>query len=89
MATKLNFIKDGSKWVCELNPTVPFVAQVRMKEKKDFTVYGYIEDMEPFSMFASDIYDNLLFKVDTVVAGVTVRMVAHSEILEAYMIEES
>ena len=86
MATKLNFTKDGSKWVCELNPAVPFTAQVQMKEKKDFTVYGFIGDMNPVSLFASGIYDNIIFQVD-VPEGVTVRMVAHSEVIDAQMVE--
>lgn len=85
MATKLNFTKDGSRWVCELNPTVPFGAQVTMKEKKDFTVYAFIDEMKPVPIFASNIYDNLLFQVD-VMDGVTVRMVANSEVIDAYMV---
>lgn len=85
MATKLNFTKDGSRWVCELNPSVPFTAQVQMKEKKDFTVYGYIGNMEPVSLVATSIYDNIIFQVD-VPEGVTVRMVAMSEVIDAYMV---
>lgn len=85
MATKLNFTKEGSRWVCEVNPAVPFTAQVRMSEKKDFTVYGFIGDMEPVALFASNIYDNILFDVD-VRDGVTVRMVAQSEVIDAKMI---
>lgn len=86
MATKLNFTKDGSRWVCELNPSVPFTAQVRMAEKRDFTVYGFIGDMPPVALYASGIYNNVLFQVD-VPSGVTVRMVAMSEVLDAYMVE--
>lgn len=86
MATKLNFTKDGSRWVCEVNPAVPFVAQVQMREKKDFTVYGFIGGMPPVSLFASGLYDNIIFQVD-VPAGVTVRMVAMSEVLDAQMAE--
>ena len=85
MATKLNFKKDGSRWVCELNPTVPFSVQVRMAEKKDFTVYAFIGGMEPVSLASTNIYDNLIFQVD-VPEGVTVRMVAHSEVLDAMMV---
>lgn len=85
MATKLTFTKDGSRWVCELNPSVPFTAQVQMKEKKDFTVYGYIGNMEPVSLVATSIYDNILFQVD-VPEGVTVKMVAMSEVIDAYMV---
>lgn len=85
MATKLNFTKDGSRWVCELNPAVPFTAQVQMKEKKDFSVYAFIGDMPQVSLFASSIYDNIIFQVD-VPSGVTVRMVAQSEVIDAYMV---
>lgn len=85
MATKLNFTKDGSRWVCELNPSVPFVAQVEMKEKKDFTVYAYLGDMKPMAVFASSLYDNIIFQVD-VPEGVTVRMVAQSEVIDAEMV---
>lgn len=88
MATKLNFTKDGSRWVCDLNPSVPFTAHVRMLDKKDFTVYGFIGDMPPVALFASGIYDNIIFQVD-VPEGVTVRMVAQSEVLDAQMVEES
>ena len=86
MATKLNFTKDGSKWVCEVNPSVPFTAQVQMKEKKDFTVYAFIGNMKEVSLFASNIYDNIIFQVD-VPSGVTVRMVAQSEVIDAQMVE--
>lgn len=85
MATKLNFTKDGSRYVCELNPSVPFTAQVQTKEKKDFTVYGSIGDMPPVALFASSIYDNIIFQVD-VPEGVTVRMVAMSEVIDAEMV---
>lgn len=85
MAQKLNFTKDGSRWVCEITPTVPFAAQVQMKEKKDFTVYGFIGNMEPVSLVATSIYDNIIFQVD-VPEGVTVRMVAMSEVIDAQMV---
>lgn len=85
MATNLNFTKDGSRWVCELNPAVPFTAQVRMVDKRDFTVYAFIGDMKPVSVFASNLYDNIIFQVD-VPDGVTVRMVAQSEVLDAQMV---
>ena len=86
MATKIEFIQDGTKWACEMKPSASFVAQVQMADKKDFTVYAFIEGMKPIAVFASNLYDNLIFKVD-VPSGVTVRMVAYSEVLDAQMID--
>lgn len=88
MATKLNFTKEGSRWICEMTPSVPFVAQVQMKEKKDFTVYGFIGDMPPVALYATSLYDNIIFQVD-VPDGVTVLMVTSSEVLNAQVVEES
>ena len=86
MATKLNFQKDGSRWVCEINPAVPTTVQVQMAEKKDFTVYNYIGNMKPVAVFATNIYDNIIFQVD-VPEGVTVRMVSQSEVIDAQMVD--
>lgn len=85
MATKLNFTKDGSQYVCELNPAVPITVHVQTVEKKDFTVYGFISPMKPVALFASSIYDNIIFQVD-VPDGVTVRMVSQSAVIDAQMV---
>ena len=85
MATNLSFYKQGSRYVCDVNPSVPTTVQVQMEEKKDFTVYSFIDDMEPVAVFSTNILDNLIFQVD-VPEGVTVRMVANSPVISAKMI---
>lgn len=82
MATNLTFTKDGTKYVCELTPTEPVVVQVEREDKKDFTVYGYIDGMEPVALFSTSILKDLLFQLD-VPEGVKVRMVSWSPVTSA------
>lgn len=85
MATNLNFTQDGSKYICEITPSEVATIQVELAEKKEFTVYGYIEGMKPVSLFSTNIYDNLIFQVD-VPEGVTVRMVSWTPVITAKML---
>ena len=85
MATKLNFTKQGSRYICDITPTVPVTVQVEMEDKKDFTVYSFIGDMTPVVVYSTNILDNLIFQVD-VPEGVTVRMVATSPVKSALMV---
>ena len=85
MATTLNFTKDGNKYVCDVTPSAPTVVQVQMAEKKGFTVYEFIGDMPPVSVFSTNILDNVIFQVD-VAEGVSVRMVSWSEVVKAVML---
>lgn len=85
MATELTFIKDGSTYVCELNPSTPITVQIQMQDKAGLTVYGFIGDCPPVSLYSTTIYDNIIFQID-VPEGVTVRMVSWSPIINAQMV---
>lgn len=85
MATELTFTKDGSKYICEITPSEVATIQVELAEKKDFTVYEFIGDMKPVSVFSTNILDNIIFQVD-VPEGVTVRMVSWAPVISAKML---
>lgn len=84
MATNLTFTKQGSRYICEITPSVPTTIQVQMEEKEDFTVYSYIDDMKPVSVYTTNLLDNLIFQVD-VPEGISIRMVANSPVISAKM----
>lgn len=85
MATELNFTQDGSKYICDINPSDVTTVQVELAEKKDFTVYNYIDTMKPVAVYSTNILDNIIFQVD-VPEGVKVRMVSWSPVVKAMML---
>lgn len=85
MATDLTFTQTGSRYECVITPSDPTTIQVSRGGGSDFTVYAYIDDMNPVSIFTTNIYDNLIFQLD-VPEGVSVRMVSWSPVTAAKML---
>lgn len=85
MATNLTFTQDGSKWTCTLTPSAPCVIQVERGtdgNRKSFTVYAYIDGMNPVGIYSTDDYGDIIFELD-VPEGVTVKLVSWRPVISA------
>lgn len=85
MATNLQFTKTGNRYECTLSQTEDTVIQVECESKETFTVYGYIDNLPPVSLYSTTVLKDLLFKVD-VPMGVTVKLISWSPVISAKQI---
>lgn len=88
MATNLTFTQDGSKYVCTITPTAPCVIQIQRGtdgRREPFTVYAYLDDMNPVGIYTTDDYGDIIFELD-VPEGVTVKLVSWRPVIAAKMV---
>lgn len=85
MATTLNFKQDGSKYIYDFVSSGAVTIQVERDEKKDFTVYAFIDNLTPVPLFTTSTFEDLIFLVD-VPEGVNVRLISWCPVVSAKMI---
>lgn len=88
MATNLTFTKDGSKYTCTLTPTAPCVIQIERGtdgDRKPFTVFAYLDGMNPVGIYTTGNYGDIIFELD-VPEGVSVKLVSWRPVITAKMV---
>lgn len=85
MASNLNFRQEGTRYIYEFTSSGPVTIEVERDEKKEFTVYGYVDDLSPVPLFSTSSFEDILFQVD-VPEGVNVRLVSWCPVIAAKMV---
>lgn len=88
MATNLTFKQVDTRWECDLTPTAPCVIQVERGtdgKREPFTVYAFIDDMNPVGIYTTDNFGSIIFELD-VPEGVAVKLVSWKAVTSAKMV---